>query len=97
MAEKPSKKPKQDAYRTRSASTNWFLGPLLFELPRSQLPTILEVLKFYLHKKETEYGPKISKAQKSILCNEVGLIVIGIWQECSIFLSENLKMLEENF
>ena len=85
MAEKPSKKPKQESYRTRSAATNWFLGTLLSELPRLQLPTILEILSFYQHKKETQYGKKISTAEKNIICNEVAKEVISIWEESSIF------------
>ena len=86
MAEKDPKRSKQDsAYRTRSVSTNWYLGTLLSELKEDKLPITLDVLRYYQHRKETEFGPKISKSEKNSLCTEVSVAVMNIWKKASIF------------
>ena len=89
MAEKepenPSKRSRSDSIRTRSANTNWFIGTLTPELKKNQLPDVIDVLRYYQHRKETEFGTSIGKIDRANLCTEISLEIIKLWKSHSIF------------
>ena len=90
-----SKKSKQDSIVTRSDLTNWFLGPLLREIPQNQLPTTIDCLRHYYFLKETEFGGRTTSIEKGDLCKRIARMVHEIWSLASIYTTKKLANIEK--
>ena len=66
------------SYSTRSTKNHWLVGPYLEKLSEINLPTELDLVRYYLFKKDDK---RYSKTEKNNLCKEIREIIKGIWIE----------------
>ena len=86
MDTREAKKSRNEGVATRSSLTNWFFGSLISALCTNQLPTTIDILRYYLYLRDSKMSHNYYKmSDKNFLFKMIARELTEIWNDASIF------------